>query len=227
MRLQSGFTLVAVGALALSACSDQAAEQSITGTPRLNVGKGTTHCQGTLPPGVYANIVVLPEANCTMHNITVLRDVQVLPRGFLVMTNYQIGNDVEGHNAGQIIMQSGTVGNDIRIKGGASGFAGAFIHSTVVQNGDIEVEKLETGLIFVAFNQVPNGRIYVADNTTSAFLQVAANTVGQTIDVFRNTGPSPKVVDSNTAGVAVRCEDNSQPFVGGPNTAPSREGQCF
>jgi hypothetical protein len=226
MRHQSGFVTLVFGALALGACSDATIGESVTGMPSLNSGQGTTHCDGTLPPGVYANVVVLPDANCTMSNVTVLRDVQVEPRGFLAMSNYQIGNDVEGHNAGQIIMQSGSVGNDIRIKGGAEGFVGASIQNTVV-GGDITVEKLETGLIFIVLNQVPNGRIYVADNTTTFFLQIAANTVGQTIDVFRNDGPSPKVVDSNTAGVAVRCEDNSQPFVGGPNAAPSREGQCF
>jgi hypothetical protein len=226
MRHQSRFATLIFGVLAVTACSDTAVQESVTGPPRFNAGQGTTHCQGTLPPGVYANVIVLPDAVCTMNDVTVLRDVSIEPRGFLVMTNYDIGGDVLGHNAGQIIMQSGSVGNDIRIKGGSAGFAGASIHSTVV-GGDIEVEKLETALIFIAFNQVPNGRIYVADNTTSFFLQVAANSVGQTIDVFRNDGSSPKVVDSNTAGVAVRCEDNSQPFVGGPNAAPSREGQCF
>ena len=143
------------------------------------------------------------------------------------MRNFDIGRDIHGTNPGQMIMQNGTVGNSILIKGGAFTGPGAFVHTVVVEQGDIDIQNMETGLIFVAFNQVPNGRIYIADNTTQFFLQIAANTVGQTIEVYRNEGPSPKVVDSNTAGEAVRCEGNEQPFVGGPNVAPEREGQCF
>lgn len=227
MSRHAYLAMVVGGVLVLTSCSDTTVEESVAGTPRLNAGQGTTHCDGALPPGAYANIIVLPNGTCTLHDVTVIRDVKVLPGAHLVMTNFDVAGSVEGNNPGQIIMQAGSVGNDIRIKGGASPGFGASIHSTLVERGDIEVEKMETGIIFMVFNQVPNGRIYVADNTTEVFLQVAANNVAQTLDVFRNSGPSPKVVDANTAGVAVRCQGNSEPFLGGPNVAPSREGQCF
>lgn len=226
-RLRFG-TLV-FGLITVAACSDAGVQDSMTGPPRLatNSGNGTTHCQGTLPPGTYANVLVLPDGICTMDDVIVERDVRVLPRGSLLMRNFAIGGDIEGTNPGQMLMQNGRVGHDIRIKGGAFSGPGAFIHTVVVEQGSITIENMETGLIFAAFNQVPNGRIYVSNNTTQVFLQIAANTVGQTVEVYRNMGPSPKVVDSNTAGQAVRCENNELPFVGGPNVAPERSGQCF
>ena len=226
MRRRFRSALLLSAASLFAACQDRALEPSPTG-PSFNAGRGTTQCEGTLPPGTYDNILVLPKGTCTMDHVVILRDVTVLPTGHLVMTNYDIRGAVLGHNSGQIIMQSGRVAENIRIKGGASPGTGASIHSTIVEGGDIEIEKMETGLIFVGFNQVPNGRIYVAENTTQFFLQVAFNTVGETVEVYRNSGPSPKTTDFNTAGVAVRCERNETPYLGGPNFAPSREGQCF
>jgi hypothetical protein len=227
MTHQLRYSLLLLGLVTVAACSDTGVQDPITGVARLNAGQGTTHCNGTLPPGAYANVIVLPDAICEMHDVTVERDVSVLPRGSLLMTNFDIGGDLRGTNAGQIIVQNGSVGNDVDIKGGAFSGPGAFVHTVVVEHGDIVIENMETGLIFAAFNQVPQGRIYVANNTTQFFLQIAGNTVGRTIEVSRNAGPSPKVVDSNTAGEAIRCMDNEQPFVGGPNVAPEREGQCF
>ncbi len=226
MRRRFGSALALTAALLVAACQDRAPDSS-PHRSHFQRGRGTTQCEGTLPPGTYDNIVVLPKGTCTLREVVVLRNVTVLPTGHLVMTNYDIRGEVLGHNAGQIIMQSGRVVESIRLKGGASPGVGASIHSTVVERGNIEIELMETGIIFVGFNEVPNGRIYVADNRTDLFLQVAFNTVGETVEVYRNSGPSPKTTDFNTAGLAVRCEGNELPYVGGPNVAPSRNGQCF
>ena len=85
-------------------------------------------------------------------------------------------------------------------------------------------------LLFIGNSRVTNGSISAVDNVTEQLLQIQANEASQNIDVFRTSGAGLKVVVDNTAGVAVRCFDNTPLFplfVGGPNTAPSREGQCF
>jgi hypothetical protein len=56
---------------------------------------------------------------------------------------------------------------------------------------------------------------------------VGSNTVSENLQVYKNTGPGTKQVIQNTAGQIVQCFDNSPPFIGGPNTAPKKEGQCF
>jgi hypothetical protein len=215
--------------LILSACSDTSVDQSITGVPSINAtaGGGTTHCEGTLPPGVYENVVVLPGNTCILNNSTILRDVSALPGSFLTMSNDQVGDNIRGINAAQVIVQGGSVGGEIRIKGG--GFAGvaASVNNVLVTGGDVEVEKVEGGIIFVGFTRVPNGGILASRNVTQVILQVSNNNVARSVEVLDNTGPAGKFVDANTAGVAVRCEGNTPPFIGGPNFAPAREGQCF
>ena len=229
MRSQLRLTAGLLGMLALSACSDTTTDPSITGLPSLNANgdRGTTHCEGTLPAGVYQKILVLPEKTCVLNGSTIIGDVTALPRSALSMSGNQVGGNVEGHNAFQVIVQGGTVGGGIRVKGGGFPGVAASVNNVLVQGGSVEVEKLEAGIIFVGFTQVPNGGIRASRNITDGVFQIAFNNVGESVDVFDNTGPALKTVDFNTAGIAVRCAGNTPPFRGGPNFAPEREGQCF
>jgi hypothetical protein len=57
-------------------------------------------------------------------------------------------------------------------------------------------------------------------------LVVQNNQVPRNIQVFKNKGAGPKVVQFNIAGQAVQCFENDPVFTGVPNTAPTLEGQC-
>jgi hypothetical protein len=57
-------------------------------------------------------------------------------------------------------------------------------------------------------------------------LFVAGNTVGQNLQVFKNTGPGAKDVSLNTVSESLQCFDNDPPFVGFPNVAREAQGQC-
>jgi hypothetical protein len=226
MKHRIYLSVALLGTLVVSACGDAAIEESVTGMPSLNQGRGTTHCEGTLPPGVYENVIVLPEKQCVLLNSTIIRDVKALPRSELFMVDNQVGGDIEGHNATSVIVQGGTVGSDIRIKGGEFIGVGASINRVVVREGNIEVDKVEAGIIFIGSSIVERGDVLASDNVATIF-QIQVNNVAGRIEVNRNTGPGEKQVWSNTAGEVVSCFDNDPPFLGGPNVAPRHEGQCF
>ena len=229
MKQQLSLAAALVAMFALGACSDTPPQQSITGVPSMNAngGRGTTHCQGTLPPGVYENIVVLPDAICLLNNSVIIRDVMALPRSSLVMVDDQVGGNIESHNATQVIVQGGTVGGGIRIKGGGFQGVAASINNVTVSGGDIQVENVEANILFIGSSRVTNGGILTSRNVVTSDFQIQFNTVSESLEVFRTLGPAAKIVSLNTVADAVRCEGNEPPFVGGPNFAPTREGQCF
>jgi hypothetical protein len=76
-------------------------------------------------------------------------------------------------------------------------------------------------------NTVERGNIKVEDNNNSFSFEVSDNTVGQNVQVNKNVGAATKRVANDLVGESVQCFDNAPPFVGGPNTAPKEEGQCF
>ena len=217
-----------VGTFALAACSDTTSPLSTT-RPSLNSNEGreTTHCEGTLPPGVYENIVVLPDATCLLNNSVIIRDVMALPRSALVMVDDQVGGNIESHNAFQVIVQGGSVGGRIRIKGGGFQGVAASINNVTVSGGDVQVENVEANILFIGSTRVTNGGILTSRNVVTSDFQIQFNTVSESIEAYNTLGPAAKIVSLNVAAVAVRCEGNEPPFVGGPNFAPEREGQCF
>jgi hypothetical protein len=229
MKQQLSLAAALIGTFALAACSDTTPEQSLTGVPSLNAngGRGTTHCEGTLPPGVYDNILVLPDETCFLNNSIIVRNVTALPRSSLVMVNNQVGGSIGSHNATQVIIRGGTVGAGIHLKGGGFPGVAASINEVTVTGGDVAVENLEANIIFIGSTNVLNGGILTSRNVVTSDFQIQFNTVSESIEVFRTLGPGAKIVSLNTAGDAVRCEGNEPPFVGGPNFAPEREGQCF
>ena len=81
-------------------------------------------------------------------------------------------------------------------------------------------------------NILRNGNIKVEENTTTTAFGVDQNivdqnTVGGNLQVFKNRGLGPKSVQGNVVADTVACFHNDPPFVGDPNVAPNREGQCF
>ena len=99
-----------------------------------------------------------------------------------------------------------------------------FIDASIV-GGNLGVLG-NSGNLEIEFNQV-GGSLNIRGNFVPASASVIFNQVGGSLDVYETTGPAFKQVVANTAGEVVACQDNDPPFIGGPNTAPNTEGQCF
>ena len=46
------------------------------------------------------------------------------------------------------------------------------------------------------------------------------------MQVFKNSGAGQKIVRGNTVAQDLQCKENTNPFIGGPNTAGDKEDQC-
>jgi hypothetical protein len=227
-------------AVALSACAD-ATRDPITG-PSLRRGGGggggggdivLTECNGTLPPGTYDNIIVPPGATCTINGSVIRGSVLALRDSRLFMSSDQVVDFIKGDGADIVHIVATTVGEQIFLHNGTLSGGGGFLNvlisnGTVVRNGNIHVQNMQADIIAIMNVTVERGSIELIDNVTETFLQTEFNVVGANVDVFRNSGAGGKFITNNTAGVAVRCFENTGAFfVGGPNFAPSRQGQCF
>jgi hypothetical protein len=151
-----------------------------------------------------------------------------------------VGGNVITQAAARVLVQASRIGGNLDIKETISGPAnlGVIVCGNRLPNGNIRVEKTRAGGVVVGLtfgfscigppgNTVSKGSIEVVENNVDRVLDVSGNTVGQNVEVLKNTGPAPKTVQANTVGDTIRCHDNTPPFVGGPNIAQKREGQCF
>lgn len=204
-------------------------------------------CIATLT-GVHDNVVVPPGASCVLNGATVRGNVIALADSKLAVTFSTVHGNVEGRRADSVVVSDSTVRENVTIvEGGpAAGPVLGGIACTAVTNvceaavfrstvrGNVHIEKVvgsvRVGSILIPTlgAPVPNGNVQVEDNVIPAGedLVVANNTVAQNIQVYKNTGPGNKTVSVNS-GAAIQCFDNPLPFVGGPNGAGKKEGQCF
>jgi len=221
----------------------------LVGGPAQPALAGDTTCTGVLT-GVHDNVVVPENAACTLQDTVVQGNVKVLRNATLVARGADIRGSVQGDLSRHVLLQFRTqVGGDFDVKAGptsATGITGfdigvriggnakiegnfgtTFVDAAIVQ-GNLDILKnSSSGRVEVEFNQV-GGNLKVEDNVIAApGLSVLGNQVTQNLQVVKNTGPGPKAVTANTAGQSVQCFENTPPFVGGPNTAPKKEGQCF
>jgi hypothetical protein len=108
--------------------------------------------------------------------------------------------------------------------------------TTSLIDGNLSILR-NTGDLAVHSNAV-GGNVDIVANTVPASAIISENfigipgvggvvAVGGSLRVYNNTGPGAKDVSLNTAGRVVACRDNTPPFIGGPNVAPKKEGQCF
>lgn len=210
------------------------------------VVEGGYECVGNVT-GTFDNIVVPPDAFCTLSNSTVNGDIRALDRSRLFMINMSIAGDIEGNRAENVQLVAindarNLVGGSIRIRDGGEG---AFICGTDLSNGSIEVERMtgfgdQNGFVHIGGsiceggygggNTLPNGDIRVHDNThpeNGIGLQITGNSVGGDLRVTNSQGPGEKLVQNNLVGGTLACSENEAPFLGGPNVAGAAEGQCF
>jgi hypothetical protein len=99
---------------------------------------------------------------------------------------------------------------------------------TTVQEGNVKIEKM-IGDVVVSGSSVQKGNLQLFENQTVTGLlgiRVQNTEVAQDLQVFKNRGPSPKVVTGNTVGENLQCFENDPPFTGQPNVAKKAERQC-
>lgn len=202
-----------------------------------------TECVGVLS-GTHDNVVVPPGANCTLSGAIVKGNVTALRSSSLGTNLSQIGGNIEAHRPRFVGSFGDTIGGNFSVTGptGDPGFifppfnVTVFVCASSLPGGNIVVKRSMNGTVAVGSllpvcpgNNVGQGNIQVENNfiPPGEALQVARNTVGGNVQVFKNRGPGQKDVAENVVREAIQCRGNDQPFIGGPNVAAEAEGQCF
>jgi hypothetical protein len=234
--------VVAVLAVVLAAASALA----LMGLQAKPAQADDTVCVGLLT-GTFDNVVVPPGAFCTLQGAQVRGNVKVLENATLQANASRIEGNVQGDKSRGVLLQFQTqVEGDFQVKGGSQSSAGTtgfdiftrvggdaqveenqgrtFIDTATV-GGNIHVLK-STGFIEVEFNTV-GGNVKIEDNVPRFGMTILRNQVAGNMQVFKNRGPAPKQVVFNTVREDLQCFENDPPFLGGPNVAQKREGQCF
>jgi hypothetical protein len=197
-------------------------------------------CIGIVTLGTFDNVVVPPGASCDISNSNIRGNIKALADSTLFVSgNNRIGGNVEGDKARDVeIFNRGGPPNIIQGNGViVEDSIETFICGAVLPKGNIIVVKNRGGLLgiggpfctvfFGGGNTLQGGNIKVEDNVITGSFEVSDNSVAQNLQVFKNTGSANKRVANNSVGESVQCFDNTAPFIGGPNFAPKREGQCF
>lgn len=172
----------------------------------------------------------------------------------VVLSENHIGGSIDAERVNQVQVTGFgdliEVGQGIRSQGGTRFTT---ICDVTVLQGNVHVLKVN-GNVFVGGGggsgaacptgvDVRNGNLIVEDNvippsfsmTVGGLAPGQSNTVSGNLQVFNNRGVATKRVQFNTVSSNplipgsgnLQCFKNDAPFVGGPNTAPKTEGQCF
>jgi hypothetical protein len=96
----------------------------------------------------------------------------------------------------------------------------------MLTQGNITVEKMNTGIISITDVVLANGNIEVKENTVGTSLELLRNRIAQNVEVSVNRGVGAKSVVGNTVTQKLTCKENRGPFTGAPNMAGEVEGQC-
>ena len=196
-----------------------------------------TTCIGSLT-GFHDDVVVPEGASCTILNAQIKGNVKALPGSTLIMSGgTTVGGNIDSDKAEstQIFGAGNVVRGNIQVKEGGNGVQGVSVCGVRLPDGNIEIEKMFGGIFvggsgcaaFGGGNILRNGDIKVEENfVTATFgLTIGQNRVDQ-LQVFKNKGPGAKTVVGNTVRQNLQCKKNQAPFVGTPNTARHRQGQC-
>jgi hypothetical protein len=243
MKRMPGILAASLAVLTLAACED------VTRPPTANspssdsgvrlpnaIVEGDpeyTDCEGTVS-GPHKNVVVREGGFCFLVGATVEGYVVALKDAVLAVFDTQIGETLFGFEADVINTGRITVG-DIALYGGTQhpvftevAICGARVEGNVIVEQFTGTIIVNAGLcgspnVFTKEVRLRNNRIPAGEE----FL-VSANTVTfGPMRVLGNRGVGPKTVQGNTVGGTLTCENNEAPFVGGPNVALRKRGQCF
>ena len=179
----------------------------------------TAVCVGALT-GVFDNVVVPPGAECQLSNSIVHRNILVLNGATLDSSRNAIGGDVRANRPEVLFSSSDRIGGSLEVTRASQSVG--LIHGEI--GGDIVVRGSVASITLL--RSFVGGNVIVHDNVIVGQLRLSRIVASGSLQVDRNSGPAPKTVDGNFAAL-VSCFDNDLPFIGGPNVAPQREGQCF
>jgi hypothetical protein len=210
-------------------------------------------CNGTFTGmTITSDVVVPPNASCTLINSTVKGDVEVRANAYFQATKTSIREDVRGQDAQTVFIDTGSsVGGDV----GTDKTAQVFVFNSTI-NGSIGIYRASDTIdicgntvkgegigiarsgrdilvgdpltVDCAGNTVTRGSVLITQNNTDVELVVRGNSILKgTMYVLDNTGPSSKFVQGNLGGKTLRCTGNGAPFVGASNPGwQQRQGQC-
>jgi hypothetical protein len=198
--------------------------------------------------GVFDDILVPAGAFCAVFNAVVHGNIKALQDATLAVINSQVRGNIDGDKADVVQIRGNRIGGSIQIKEGGPHPVSieALVCNNVLSGGNIQIEKM-VGILVIGLptrppialacgnngNTLEKGNIKVEDNVVIAGkpqsdgMDIDANRVRENLQVFKNRGPGVKGVRNNTVGESLQCFDNTPPFVGGPNVARDRAGQCF
>lgn len=229
MKHNALFLMIALGIMACQNAPDPAGiDDDIASGPDPLELSGDTPCTGNLT-GTFDNVFVPVGRTCTLTNSTVQGNVKALPNSRLFARNNRVRGNIDGDEAVLVQVRGGTVEGSIQIKeaNNTSVIGAEVSRGTVLTQGNIQVEKMNTGGILIADVVLRKGNIKVEENVTRSRFEIVRNRVAQNVQVFKNRGTNQKFVRNNTIGQIVQCKENQSPFVGGPNNAGDAQDQCF
>jgi hypothetical protein len=180
-----------------------AAVAALTLSPTASAAE--TQCVGVLT-GMHDNVVVPPNADCTLAGAQVKGNVKILEEGSLLSVSSafaeppvtpavptNIGGDVQGGNVESSLLSDGTqVGGDFEVKGSNPGTTSGHDMQTRV-GGDTQMEE-NAGTVFVDRSSV-GGDLQIAKNTGR--LQIERNTVGGDVQIAENVPTSVLSIERN------------------------------
>jgi hypothetical protein len=188
--------------------------------------------------GFHDNVLVPEGATCEISNAQIKGNVKALPGSTLIVRGgTTVGGSIDSDKAEntQIFGVGNVVRGNIQVKEGGNGTQGVSVCGVSMPDGNIQIEKMFGGVFvggagcaaFGGGNRLAKGAIKVEENFVTAMfgLQIGQNRVDQ-LQVFKNSGPGAKTVTNNTVRQNLQCKKNQAPFVGTPNTARHRQGQC-
>jgi hypothetical protein len=200
-------------------------------------------CNGVLTGPIPGNVVAPPGSVCTLFNAQIAGNVFAYEASTLAADATEIvGNTTVRGATSASFLQSFVGGNfksfdtghtsiDLfsNVGGDTEVIEGGGFSLTISEiDGNLKVERT-SGLIEVGDTLI-RGEAQFFDNGAlgpAASLDVVDNAVLGNLQVYRTRGLLPKVVAENRVGQNIQCFENDQPFVGGPNEAQQRQGQCF
>jgi hypothetical protein len=242
------YFLAPVAALALAACGDaptaagnpaDAAQLSPTETAAANGEangaastsfirrSGDYYCTSSVR-GSFENVIVPEGRTCTLTASTVSGNILAKDGARVYVYETTTQGNIDGVEADLVHVRAGTIEGSIQVQDGNNrSLAGVRIYGgTILTQGNITVQKMNTGTISIVDAVLRKGNIQVQDNSTATRLEILRNRVAQNLQVFVNLGNTAKLVRNNTVGSVLSCKDNQLPFTGRPNVAGDVEGQC-
>jgi hypothetical protein len=236
--MKTYIALLALAAVTVTGCSETspagpsafAFERSAANAPSSTLIINTDedyYCSSTVT-GSFKNVFVREGATCTLESAVVSGNILAKQGARLFVHETTTDGNIDGVEAAILQVRGGRLEGSIQAQDGQSaGQTGIRIYGgTVLTQGNITIQKMNTGTLSITDAQLLKGNIQVQENRVGQRLELLRNRVAQNVEVFVNSGPGSKEVSGNTVQQKLSCKENTRPFVGGPNAAGDVEGQC-